>query len=91
MTDNETILSVDKNRILSKEELNKIVIKKCEVSQKRSAIVYLTMKLGLVLRELSKKGYSIDFTERGMEELLMVKDEDIDSLSFSYTGAPFFE
>ena len=91
MTDNETILSVDKNRILSKEELNKIVIKKCEVSQKRNAIVYLLLKLGLVVRELSKKGYNIDFTERGIEELLTVKNEEIDSLSFSYTGAPFFE
>ena len=91
MTNNKNTLSLDKNRVMPKEELNNIVLKMYKVTQKRNAIVYLLMKVGLVVRELSKKGYNIDFTEKGIEELLRVKDEDIDSLSFSYSGAPFFE
>ncbi|MCX7549267.1 hypothetical protein [Xanthomarina sp. F2636L] len=84
-------MNTEENRELSDEEFNSAIDKTFNTLDKRSAIIYVLMKAGLVINDLSKMGYKIDLTQKGIKEILNVKLEDIDSLSFSCRGLPSFE
>jgi len=84
-------MNTEENRELSDEEFNSAINKTFNTLDKRSAIIYVLMKAGLVINDLSKMGYKIDLTQKGVMEMLNVKSEDIDSLSYSCKGLPSCE